>query len=271
MSGKANRAVTLYDASGNALPSAVAADGTAGASIPAFSSMLWTGPNATFVRQQNNSMTDAQVSTAGIAAIAAWLYNGATYDRLRTALGMDGTTGTGGLGAAPMLFDGTNFRKQSAIQFVTDANAAATIAAQGGVAYNENTYDRIRNNVEFAILTSASRNTTTASSIFTLYNGGGLIVIINVTANPGGAQTLTLNVRGYGSTALLNVSGIAAQTWGGSTGASVLVVYPGATATWNGGTGNVSTSTKTPRRIDVQVTHSGAGNWTYSVDGLFLI
>lgn len=240
-------------ASSPAIVAALDSDGTTARNLAA-ASLLGDGSNGT-----------------RILAEAPFVFNGTNWDRVRSALNLDGTAGTGAPGSVPLLFDGGAFRKQSTISFVSDANAGSTIASQGGVAYNESTYDRLRNNVEFPILSSAVRAITTTTSIFSLYNAIGFMCIINVTVNPGGAQTLTLNVRGYGNTSILNVAGIPAQAWAGAAGSSMLVVYPGIGAGWSGGTGNAFSNTKMPRRFDITVTPSGAGNWTYSVDGLFVL
>lgn len=150
-------------------------------------------------------------------------------------------------------------------------NDAGTGLASMGHSFNESTWDRNRNNIEFALLASAARTVTTTTSIFTLYNAIGMVILLNVTINPAGAQTLTLTIRGYGPTATVAAAVLPANAFGGVAGNAVLVVYPGIGAAWSGGTGNAFSNTKLPRRVDIQVVPSGAGSWTYSVDGLFLL
>ena len=57
--------------------------------------------------------------------------------------------------------------------------------------YNNNTWDRFRNNAEITLLESATRNSDTASPYQTNYNARGVVIYLNVTAVPG-TDTITL-------------------------------------------------------------------------------
>lgn len=124
-------------------------------------------------------------------------------------------------------------------------------------------WDRLRGNVEGTLLASAARTANTTSPTQANYNARGAIFWLDVTANPGGAETLTLfpreinPVTGVPGSAFTSVAAVAATN-----GLYVLEMYPGVV---NGGTNPKSSSYVLPRTWAVTVTHSGAGSWTYSV------
>lgn len=57
-----------------------------------------------------NNIGDAGNATGNLA-IAGYIYNGTNWDRMRSASGAQGTTGTGLLGAAALGWDGTNYQR----------------------------------------------------------------------------------------------------------------------------------------------------------------
>jgi len=90
---------------------------------------------------------------------------------------------------------------------------------------------------------------------------------LDVTANPGGAETLQIVLR-----VLDPVSGdqiayaqATADAFGGGTGNQLLVVGPGAATTPISGFGSVSAELPIPRIFLTRIIHSAAGSWTYSV------
>jgi hypothetical protein len=143
-------------------------------------------------------------------------------------------------------------------------------ASAAGLDFNDTSWDRRRNNVQSTLLASAARVGTAATADQTNYNAKGVIVFINVTVNPGGGETLTFQLQvkdpvgaGYVTVATsgaIAVFGAAA----GATGLEVLDLFPGAaeTAALAGWTTQALHLSRTWR---VNVLHSAASSWTYSV------
>lgn len=107
-----------------------------------------------------------------------------------------------------------------------------------------------------AVFESAAR-TASPPDFFINKPGVGLHLIINVTAAPGG-QTLTptlLGVERFGEAYPLLIGAPITAT-----GVYVLKIGPGLPAI-----PNVSTPDRLPAVWGVDMTHSGAGAWTYSV------
>lgn len=114
------------------------------------------------------------------------------------------------------------------------------------------------------LLANAARTTTTISPDITNFNGRGAYVYLVVTAQPGGAETLSLEIEdkgggGYGAS-LVQFGAVATAT----TGSFVALLYPGAVETV-GMSRLFVQAVPFPRVGRVIVTHSGSGSWTYSL------
>lgn len=135
-----------------------------------------------------------------------------------------------------------------------------------------NDWDRFRNNVGVTLLPSAVRSASVNTADVVTYNLRAVVLFLDVTVNPGGAQTLELilQAKDPAAGAYTTIFSGAAQTFGGIAGRQIMVVGPGAAAAYAGGTAPVAKQTILPRTIRGQVGHSGAGAWTYSI-GLGLI
>ncbi|MGH2604227.1 MAG: hypothetical protein ACRDJ9_33180, partial [Dehalococcoidia bacterium] len=57
--------------------------------------------------------------------------------------------------------------------------------------FNGSNFDRQRGNSDVELLASAARTATTTSADQLNHNGRGVVLLLDVTANPGGAETLT--------------------------------------------------------------------------------
>lgn len=120
-------------------------------------------------------------------------------------------------------------------------------------------------NVEGTALASAVRAASTTSAAFTNHNCKGILLQLEVSANPGGAETLQLQLwSGLTGSNPVFASAVASAFSGGS-GTQWLLVYPGAAAAPSGGFGDAVSSQVCPRTFKVRVAHSAAGNWTYVV------
>jgi len=132
--------------------------------------------------------------------------------------------------------------------------------------FNGTSFDRARNNAEITALASAARSSTTTSADLTNHNARGLFLLFDVTAAPGGGETVTFNVQyklgdGY-ATAFTDGTPRAV------TGKFFYGMYPSALATtaYHGQNNAVI-----PRTWRVNIGHSAGGEWTYSVSACYIL
>lgn len=121
-----------------------------------------------------------------------------------------------------------------------------------------NNWDRYRGTTDRTLLASAVRNASNNSADFINFNHKGGFFFFDVTAVPG-AVTVTLNVQGKDPTSgtyftILSSAAIVAVSF------TVLRVFPALTAV-----ATLTANDILPRIYRVTVTHSGAGDFTYSV------
>jgi hypothetical protein len=155
------------------------------------------------------------------------------------------------------------------------ADAMSNPTTQGIAAHmmvwNGATWDRmVTHEAERVLLASAARTATTASAAQVNRGHMGLYILLDVTGNPGGAQTLTLKLRLITTTPSNQyvLMADAAQSFGGSTGKRLFIFHPTPGAT--GDDVDVVKTRVLPRDWDIQVVHSGSGSWTYSVTAYML-
>ena len=158
---------------------------------------------------------------------------------------------------------------------VTPSDAMATQAALAtqsqSALYNGSTWDRQRNINDIALLTSAARTVTTASSDQTNYNGRGVRVIISITAN---SSTIGLTPAIQGKDSIsgayyqinANYSAIGAT---GATGIFIYDIYPGL----GSATGAITAETNSilSRTWRVNIVAGDSGSVTYSVSAVTLL
>jgi hypothetical protein len=140
--------------------------------------------------------------------------------------------------------------------------------------YNGSTFDKLMNNQEGILLTSATRTTATTAPTQTNYNAKGIMIFLNITA-ASGTGGIEVKLRGVDP-----VSGTAMNLHGGGftiTGAGLYVhsVYgPGTNLT---GTSPLNSNYKwnfpinLPRTWSVQIYHNDASSYTYSVGYSYLL
>lgn len=123
---------------------------------------------------------DSMASQTGLASINfVEIYNGSSYDRLRSANSVSGTTGTGLLGVGQMTWDGTNWQKFPAATFAPSTTALNTYSIH---------------------LTANATTTPTASTAY----------ISSITiSNEVGGTTSTITIQDKQGTPLKLVNGIA--------------------------------------------------------------
>jgi hypothetical protein len=205
------------------------------------------GSEQVAITSANGDALTAPADTDGLGATGVGLvtnarlygYNGTTWDRLRTING--------------------------------NADALATDVAGVKVAgfnhmYNGVTWDRVRNNTEGTLFPSAARTSTQSTPTQTNYNSKGVILYLNVTANPGGSETLSINFH-YVDPVSNNVTTQIATliTQPAVNGMYTLHLYPGASSAPTDPANNKSFSLPLPRQWQAAIAHSGSGSWTYSL------
>lgn len=137
-----------------------------------------------------------------------------------------------------------------------------------GYYFNGTTWDRARNNESFTVLASAVRAASNQSADFTNMNARGVSIILNITAVPG-VQTITLNVEAKDTLAGVYQT-LAFSSAISATGVHIVQVFPGAVET--GALTNLYVQgVPLPRTWRVNMTHSGGGNFTYSVTAQYQI
>lgn len=213
---------------------------------------------------------------------ASAIFNGTTWDRIKSATAAAATTGTGLLGVGMLGFDGTNYQRvqvttlgdvfcsiRDTSNAIGDAfsNTLRQPVNGGGTAvsyrtfptlFNETTWDRVRGNTDVQGLASAAR-TTTQTINGTNYNGRGISVILDMTAIGAGATwTVSIDATDGTSGKFVNLLTGAAVAGNGTT---MYRVYPGLTAV-----ANVDANGFVPRSYRVQVTVGGtAASSTFSL------
>lgn len=203
----------------------------------------------------------ANPTTPTIGA-GALLWNGAGWDRVRgditNGIDVDVTRVQG-----TVTIDSELPAARAAADTLSNPTPPDVLANLLG--FNGSTWDRWRNNAEVALLASAARTATTGFGEQTNYNAPGILLMVEVSSNPGGGETLRVEAaqRGPGGNQL-TIGTATASTFGGGGGPQSLLIYPGTTvgATANG---SAIVNSAIPRRWAGQVVHSGAGSWTYSV------
>lgn len=177
-----------------------------------------------------------RVGAETLALLLAW--NGASWDRLRAGADSGDAIAVSALGILRTL--------------------------SGKAAFNGATWDRWRNNINVTVLASAVRAATNQSTDQVNYNARGLHVVFDITVAPG-VDSVTATIQGKDpvSDKYYTVLAGAAQT---AVGTVVMRVYPGLAAA-----ANLVANDVLPRTWRVNVAHSGAGNFTYSVGASLIL
>ncbi len=134
--------------------------------------------------------------------------------------------------------------------------------------YNGTSWDRERSNEEITVLASAARTATVSSADLTNYNARGVIITIDVTADPGTASvTPTVEIKDSVG-ALYDI--ILSATAVDAVGTFVYVIYPSTlTAAANGITQVLQNPL--PRTWRVTMTHPNTQSLTYSVSASYIL
>jgi hypothetical protein len=126
-------------------------------------------------------------------------------------------------------------------------------------------WDRMRANLDATLLASAARTASTNTADQTNYNHRGVIVHLDITANPGGAETLTVEIYAKCPASgeyhlMTGFPAVAAAT----NAHYAYVLYPAAVETVNAARTEIQ-GLVLPRTWRARILHSAAGSWTYSL------
>lgn len=122
------------------------------------------------------------------------------------------------------------------------------------------------------LLASAARTATTQTASQSTENARAAIIGLQVTANPGGAETLQMRVY-----AVDPITGSLGDEFATLTTAAAANAYyrlmlgRGVSGTPDGPTRNKAYALPVPATYVVAIVHSGAGSWTYSVSYAHLV
>lgn len=215
--------------------------------------------NSTKPTLTNGQRGDLQVEING--ALAASLYgkvtNAGDTAVLLTTAGRQIPT----QGVATALIDGGS--NTLAIPYDT-----ADTARQGNTSYdytfNATTWDRKRGVTANTVLASAAR-TATVSTDVTNYNGRSFAVILNITAAPNTASTITVQIRVKDSISGNYVTLLASAAILGTASQGVPVTNRYVVALGITVAANLDVSDALGRTMNVNVIHSDGASWTYSI------
>jgi hypothetical protein len=200
-----------------------------------------------------------------LSYLMAYDQPGGNWDRLQLAPAIAALKITSGAGSINN--DGISSTANTLGDGGGTARPLATLAylyngvASGGSA----SIDKQRNNAEISVLSSAARTATTNHIDYINFNGRGVVYILNVTANPGGAETLSLKIQGKDITSSAYYDIVdAGVLFTAANGTKSLTAYPGVLSA-DAVAGSTHKSVVIPRTFRAVVTHSSTGSWTYSL------
>lgn len=126
-------------------------------------------------------------------------------------------------------------------------------------------------NTEGLLLAGAARTTLATSPNQTNYNGRGIVLTLDVTANPGGAEYLVFRLGFVTPSGKKGPVVAQFQIAAATNGTYKLMVAPGASGTPEVAASNKAYALPVPRTWYADVYHSGSGSWTYSLEYATLV
>jgi len=133
--------------------------------------------------------------------------------------------------------------------------------------FNGVTYDRARNTYSVLNLASAPRTGTSISPIVKSYNARGLVTVLEISAHPGGGETLQMQLVALSANGVTPIGAvITTPIVAGTTSVAIVQWGAGAVQDYSGaGVTYAKTQALLLEQYAVQVIHSAAGSWTYRV------
>jgi len=173
-------------------------------------------------------------------------------------------SGYDGRGAILYGYDG------NPLAFSLPADVAATarglqINAQNQK-YNGATWDLERNNDVSILLALAARTSTTVTATQTNFNNSGGVFTLRISVNPGGAETLTIQVAPVDQLSGNGGFNFASFVLPAATnGVFTFQIHPGVSDALGTPISNGKLAACLPYQYVVTVAHSAGGSWTYSL------
>lgn len=226
-----------------------------------------------------NTNSGVMAATATANGIYAYSIPAGVQTRIRTTTYASGSVvGNVALSSLPGVFNGATQIANTAGLVVTVRNPADGIGAgtpssldamSYGMIWNGSTtsptFDRERSNSAVTVLASAARTATVSTDVIT-YNAATFRIILNITAAPNTASTLTVAIRVKDS---ISANYVTILTAAAITGSVITGTVPNTTSLAAGAglvaTANVSAPEALARTMNVLVTHSNGDSWTYSI------
>lgn len=133
------------------------------------------------------------------------------------------------------------------------------------LSFNGISWDRVRNNTQGTLLASAARTATTQTTTQTNYNAKGVLITINVSvaSGTGGLTPYLQLVDPVTGAYIAATTGIASPLT--ATGTYFFEFYPGIQTSGLGSAFKQSISLALPRTWQLQIYHSDATSYSYSV------
>lgn len=213
----------------------------------------------TWERIRTASATGVAGGTVGFLASAPMLWNGTGYQPSQNAPTSAVTTGTGllGVGVQGKSVATGNYDNLSMIRDAGDAGSASFTLATATQSFNGVNYDRTRNNIDVSLTTQTGATTTFTSADQTNFNGGHIVVVLDMTVIGTGSVTLEID----------NKDVISGKYYSILTGAAVV---GNSTNVYSAGpalpaTANVSANAILSRTFRIKVTANNANATTYTV------
>lgn len=207
---------------------------------------IWTGP-VSFRYFRVRMTTYSSGSATGVAELSAAPYVYPSPSNLVAAQASNGIV------VQPLNFSSSDATANSGIATYTTATPFT---------HNGTSWDRLRGNMDVAVLASAARTTTQTGADTTNYNGRGVRIVLDTTVASTGSVTLSIQGKDANGVYYTLLSGAAVTT----VSTNVYEVFPGATVT-----ANVSANTLLPRVWRVVVTANNANTQTYSVSSCVIL
>jgi hypothetical protein len=162
------------------------------------------------------------------------------------------------------IFNGVTIDRWASPFSMGVANATNGFPGVAQYAYNNASFDAVRNNIDVgAVINAVAATTTQTSSTLFNLNGRGAKVVLNM--SNAGTGSVTLHIQGFdsgGSAFYDQLVGAAITT----NSVNVYTVYPGLPAT-----ANVSANDIIPRSWRIQVVVNNANATTYTVSVVMML
>ena len=301
-----NSVIRLLNAAGTSdrMRTAGAGTGTAGTGVLGAAPLGFSGSTYFHIYSEDGSNDASTTIPIGLVVNNRnKIWNGASWDRLKSAASTSGTTGTGLLGAGCLMLDSDDGAKFKPLHIVgassqslsrslavgsmlyngtnvelsKTANAASGTTGTGvqGVAKllhdpNASRYYPEQSNFEGTAIASGSYTSTQTSPAIINLNARGIMIYLDVNANPGAAETLSIDVQ-----VICPISNAVQSILPGTViataanGLFIQQIYPGIVET-GAVTAFIVQGVALPRLFRLRVVHSASGSWNYSLSYCFI-